>query len=165
MMWNRLHTSALLNFISPKSIAFLFLSSGTKRYMNILIRNAKIIDTGSSHHNTVKDILIEYSRIAKIGKNLRNPGKIQEVKFEGLHVSLGWVDMNSFFADPGFEYKETIETGCKAAAAGGYTQVCLMPNTEPIIQSKSMIEYVWNKSMGEVVSLLPIGALTHNCEG
>ena len=133
--------------------------------MNILIRNAKIIDTGSSHHNTVKDILIEYSRIAKIGKNLRNPGKIQEIKFDGLHVSLGWVDMNSFFADPGFEYKETIETGCKAAAAGGYTQVCLMPNTEPIIQSKSMIEYVWNKSMGEVVSLLPIGALTHNCEG
>jgi len=132
--------------------------------MNILIRNAKIIDTGSSHHNTVKDILIEDGSIEKIGKNIRKPEYFDELKFDGLHVSLGWVDMNSFFADPGFEYKETIETGSRAAAAGGYTHVCLMPNTEPVTQSKGMIENLLN-AFGEGVNMLPIGALTHNCEG
>ncbi len=73
--------------------------------------------------------------------------------------------MNSFFADPGFENKETIETGCKAAAAGGYTHVCVMPNTEPVLQSKSLVEYVLSKAKGNAVNVLPIGALTHNCEG
>lgn len=133
--------------------------------MNIIIRAAKIIDTGSSHHNTVKDILIENGVIKKIGSNIRNTQKFQEVHFNGLNISLGWVDLNSFFADPGFEYKETIETGCKAAAAGGYTHVCAMPNTEPVIQNKSMVEYVLNKAKGNAVNVLPIGALSHNCEG
>jgi dihydroorotase len=133
--------------------------------MNTIIRAAKIIDTGSSHHNTVKDLLIENGVIKKIGSNIRNTQKFNEIKFSGLHVSLGWVDMNSFFADPGFEYKETIASGSDAAVAGGYTHVCVMPNTEPAIQSKSLVEYVLSKASFGMINLLPVGALTQNCEG
>ncbi len=133
--------------------------------MNILIRAAKIIDTGSSHHNTVKDILIEHGVIKKIGANLRNPQKYREVKFKNLHVSTGWVDMNANFCDPGFEQKETVETGCRAAAAGGFTHVCVMPNTSPVVQSKGMVEYLLNKAKNSPVTVLPVGALTQDCAG
>lgn len=133
--------------------------------MNILIRAARIIDTGSPHHNTVKDILIEFGSIKNIGTNLRNPKKYKEVTFKNLHVSLGWVDMNTTFGDPGFEYKETIQSGIKAAKAGGYTHVCVMPNTEPVIQTKSAVEHLLVGSLGTSVTLLPVGALTQNCAG
>lgn len=133
--------------------------------MNILIRAATIIDTGSKHHQTVKDVFIQNGEIVKIGNNLKHTGKFKEIKFKGLHLSTGWVDVNSYFADPGFEQKETIETGCKAAAAGGFTHVCLMPNTQPTIQNKSMVEYVLSKAKGNIVNVLPIGALTQKCEG
>lgn len=133
--------------------------------MNILIRLAKIIDTGSKHHNTVKDVFIQNGVIAKIGSNLKPTGKYTEVKLKGLQLSLGWVDMNSYFADPGFEHKETIESGCKAAAAGGFTHVCAMPNTMPIMHNKSMVEYMLSKAKGNIVNLLPVGAVTQKCEG
>lgn len=133
--------------------------------MNILIRAAKIIDTGSKHHQTVKDVFIQNGAIAKIGRNLSPSGKFKEMNYKGLHLSTGWVDLNSYFADPGFEQKETIETGCNAAAAGGFTHVCVMPNTQPAIHNKSMVEYVCSKANGKIVNVLPIGALTQNCEG
>ena len=133
--------------------------------MNILIRSAKIIDTGSKHHNTVKDVFIQNGTIVKIGSNLKPSGKYTEIKFKGLHLSSGWVDLNSFFADPGFEPKENIESGCRAAATGGFTHVCTMPNTAPALHSKSMVEYVRTKAQGNIVTVLPVGALTQNCEG
>lgn len=133
--------------------------------MNILIRTAKIIDTTSKHHNTVKDVYIQNGKISKIGKNLKPTGQFKEVKYKDVCLSLGWVDMNSFFADPGFEQKETIESGCKAAAAGGFTHVCAMPNTEPVMHSKSMVEYMLSKAKGNIVNILPVGALSHKCEG
>src|SRR6185503_1937677 len=76
-----------------------------------------------------------------------------------------WVDIFSNFADPGYEYKETIETGSRAAAAGGYTDVCLIPNTNPPIHNKSGVEYIIQQKTGFPVNLHPIGAITKNIEG
>jgi dihydroorotase len=133
--------------------------------MDILIRSARIIDTGSPFHNQVKDILISNGKIKKIGVKLPNASKATEVKADNLHVSLGWFDLNTFLADPGFEQKETIESGCKAASFGGFTHICCMPNTNPVIQTKSQIEYVLRKSRDEIVSVHPLGAITADTEG
>lgn len=133
--------------------------------MEILIRSARIIDTGSPFHNQVKDILVVDGQIKKIGSKIQNINKATEVKANNLHISLGWVDLNTYLADPGFEHKETIESGCRAAAFGGFTHICCMPNTNPILQTKSQIEYVLRKSADEVVSVHPIGAVSLNLEG
>lgn len=133
--------------------------------MEILIRSAKIINTGSPFHNQVKDILIADGKIKKIGGKLPAGSKIKEIRGANLHVSPGWFDLNTFLADPGYEQKETIESGCRAAASGGFTHICCMPNTQPVIQSKAQVEYVLKKSEKEVVSVHPVGAITHNTEG
>ncbi len=133
--------------------------------MEILIRSARIHDTGSPHNNQVKDILIANGKIKKIGSRLQNTTKAREVKLDNLHVSLGWVDMNTFLADPGYEQKETIESGCRAAAFGGFTHICCLPNTAPVIQTKSQIEYVLGKALSNIVDVHPLGAVTQNCEG
>lgn len=133
--------------------------------MDILIRSARIIDTGSKFHNQVRDILVSNGKIKKIGAKLVNSTKAKEVKADNLHVSLGWVDLNTYLADPGYEQKETIESGCAAAAFGGFTHICCMPNTQPVVQNKAQVEYVLRKAAAEVVSVHPIGALTQNCEG
>jgi dihydroorotase len=133
--------------------------------MEILIRSARIVDTGSPFNNQIKDILISDGKIKRIGDGLRNTSKAKEIKEDNLHVSIGWFDLNTFLGDPGFEQKETIETGCKAAAAGGFTHVCCMPNTLPVIQTKAQVEYVLRKSADQIVSVHPLGAVTHNTEG
>ena len=133
--------------------------------MEILIRSARIIDTGSPFHNQVKDILISGGKIKKIGNKLPLANKVKEIKADNLHISIGWFDLNAFLADPGYEQKETIQTGCGAAAAGGFTHICCMPDTDPVIQTKSQIEYVLRKSADELVTVHPIGTVTHNTEG
>ena len=133
--------------------------------MEIIIRSARIIDTGSAFHNQVKDILISNGKIKKIGAKLQNTSKAKEIKADNLHVSLGWFDLNTFLAEPGYEQKETIATGCAAATFGGFTHICAMPNTLPVTQTKAQIEYVLRKSADEIVSVHPIGAITQNTEG
>ena len=133
--------------------------------MEILIRSARIVDTGSPFNNQVKDILISNGKIKKIGSRLQNTTKAKEINEDNLHVSIGWLDLNTFLADPGFEQKETIETGCRAAAAGGFTHICCMPNTQPVIQTKAQVEYVLGKSANQLVTVHPLGAVTHNTDG
>jgi dihydroorotase len=146
---------------TPVMGKFLYLAFG----MDILIRSARIIDTGSPFHNQVKDILVSQGKIKKIGAKLTNSTKAKEVKDDNLHVSLGWFDLNTFLADPGYEQKETIESGCRAAAFGGFTHICCMPNTNPVTETKSQIEYVLRKSRDEIVSVHPLGAVTEHSEG
>ncbi len=133
--------------------------------MEIILRSAKIIDAGSGYHNQVKDILISNGVISKIAANIKAPAKAKEIKAQNLHVSLGWVDMNATFGDPGFEQRETIETGCHAAAAGGFTHVCVMPNTNPVVQTKTQVEYLIKKSENLMVQVHPVGALSENTAG
>ena len=132
--------------------------------MTILIKQARIIDPSSSSNGQILDIFIEKGIISKIGKNISGKAdKIIEIK--GLHLSPGWVDVFANFGDPGYEFKETLESGAAAAAAGGYTDVMLMPNTNPVIHNKSNVEYIVQKSRSLPVNIHPIGAITKNAEG
>ena len=132
--------------------------------MNLLIKNARVIDPNSPFNSQVTDIFIENGIIKKIGKNLTDKTD-KEISIDGLCVSPGWVDMFANFADPGYEYKESIESGCSAAAAGGFTDVLVIPNTKPAIDAKSQVEYIVQKSRSLAVSVHPIGAVTKNAEG
>ncbi|MDP4246567.1 MAG: dihydroorotase [Bacteroidota bacterium] len=132
--------------------------------MKILIQQACIIDRQSPHHGGIRDILIENGHIRAIGANL-NEKADRVIRGEGVHVSPGWVDVFSHFCDPGYEYKETLETGAAAAAAGGFTDVFVIPNTRPVIDSKSQVEYIRQKSRSLPVNVWPIGAMTRSLEG
>lgn len=133
--------------------------------MDIIIRSARVIHPGSKFHNKVVDILISNGRIKKIAAKITDAPRAKEISSKNLHVSLGWVDMNVNFYDPGYEQKESLDTGCRAAAAGGFTHVCVMPVTSPITQNKAQIEYLLNKSSDNIVSVHPIGAMTHDLAG
>ena len=133
--------------------------------MDIIIRSARVIHPGSKFHNKVVDILISNGKIKKIAARITDAPRAKEISSPDLHVSLGWVDMNANFYDPGYEQKETVESGCRAAAAGGFTHVCVMPVTTPITQTKAQIDYLLNKSTDNIVSVHPIGALTQDLAG
>jgi dihydroorotase len=132
--------------------------------MNVLIQDALIIDPSSPHHNQRADVLIENGTISKIGKGL-SAGKAQTVKGENLHLSPGWMDLHAHLRDPGFEYKETIESGAAAAAAGGFTAVMAMPDTHPPVQTKSGVEYIIRRSKELPVDIFPAGALSQDLGG
>ena len=132
--------------------------------MNLLIRQAKIIDPSSPFNQQQADIFIENGVIQLIGQNLAKTSE-KIIEKEGLLVSPGWVDVFAHFPDPGFEFKESLETGANAAAAGGYTDVFLIPNTVPVVHNKSSVEYIVQRSKSLPVNLHPIGAVSKNAEG
>ena len=132
--------------------------------MTILIKQAIIVDPSSPFNGQSSDIFIENGIISKIGKNLSVKAD-KAIEIKGLHVSPGWVDVFANFADPGYEFKETLETGAWAAAAGGFTDVMIIPNTNPVIHNKSNIEYIVQKNRSLPVNIHPIGAVTKNAEG
>ncbi len=132
--------------------------------MRVLIKDAKVISSSSPHNGQSIDILIDNGLIAEIDKQLnRSADKI--IQQEGLHVSVGWMDCFANFSDPGDEFKETLETGAKAAAAGGFTEVMLIPNTKPVIDTKSQVEYIVNTGKQLTATLHAIGSVTKNAEG
>ncbi|MBK8142727.1 MAG: dihydroorotase [Chitinophagaceae bacterium] len=132
--------------------------------MKLLIKQAKIVDPSSPFNGQSADILIDNGIISKIGIALPDKAD-KEIAIEGLHASPGWVDVFANFADPGYEFKETLETGAAAAAAGGYTDVMVIPNTNPSIHNKAGVEYITHKSRSLPVNIHPIGAITKNTEG
>ncbi|NOT90503.1 dihydroorotase [Ferruginibacter sp.] len=132
--------------------------------MKVLIKQARIISPHSPFNGHTKDILITDGIISKIDDAISEKPD-QLIEQEGLSVSIGWMDIFSNFGDPGHEYKETLETGAKAAAAGGFTDVLVLPNTSPVVHSKSQVEYIVQKSKSFAVNIHPIGAVTKNTEG
>jgi dihydroorotase len=132
--------------------------------MTILIKQARITDPQSHFNGQILDIFIDNGIITKIGSQLEfTADKIIEIK--GLNVSPGWMDVFANFADPGFEFKETLETGAAAAVAGGFTDVIIIPNTRPSLDNKSAIEYIVQKSKSLPVNIHPLGAVSKNTEG
>jgi dihydroorotase len=152
--------NVLDNFATIKSKNNLYL----RPLMKLLIKQARVVDPSSSFNGQTVDIFIENGIIAQIGNNISAKAD-QDINIAGLHVSPGWVDTFANFADPGYEYKETLETGAGAAAAGGYTDVLVIPNTNPVIHNKSGIEYIVQKGKALPVNIHPIGAITKNTEG
>ena len=133
--------------------------------MKTIIRSAKIIDSKSSYHNKIVDILIADGCILKIENKIANSDHYQEIKFDNLHVSPGWFDSSVSLGEPGFEDRETIENGLVVAAKSGFTGIALQPNSFPIIDNQSQVHFVKSKAQGAVTELFPIGALTKESEG
>ena len=132
--------------------------------MTVLIKQAHIISPSSPYHGQTKDILIKDGLITEIADQVRLEAD-QTIAYTGMCASIGWMDIFADFADPGFEYRETLETGAAAAAAGGFTDVMLLPNSKPVVDNKSQVEYIIQKSHNLAVNLHPIGAITKNAEG
>jgi len=132
--------------------------------MNLLLKSATIIDKSSQYHQQQKDILIENGIITKIADSITPNNNIEEINFENLHISQGWFDSSVCFGEPGFEDCETIENGLNTAAKSGFTAVAVNPNTFPVADHKSTIEFLKNKANGFATTLHPIGALTKNSE-
>lgn len=132
--------------------------------MKLLIRQATILSPHSPLHRQTKDLLIQDGTILSIDDQIENHD-VRVIEAPDLHISTGWMDIFADFADPGFEYRETLQTGASAAAAGGFTDVMLLPNTKPAIHDKSQVNYITSQSKQLPVNLLPIGAITKNTEG
>lgn len=135
--------------------------------MKILIEKARIVDRNSSYNDSIRDILIEDGRIVSVGEDLAATGiqADKTLRSPGLHVSPGWVDVFAHFCDPGYEYKETLTSGAAAAAAGGYTDVFVLPNTKPVVDTKSQVEYIRRAAASLPVRIWPLGAVTRGLEG
>ena len=133
--------------------------------MKIIIREAKIIDSKSPFHNQTVDLLISDGILEKIGKSISDTEGATEVKLDNLHISQGWFDSSVSLGEPGFEDREIISNGLNVAARSGFTAIALQPNSSPIIDNQSQINFVINKSNGFATQLFPIGALTKNSEG
>jgi dihydroorotase len=131
--------------------------------MDILLRQVHITDPSSPFHKQVADIFIQNGIITDIGQ--LSVKTEREIRLPGLHVSAGWLDIFSHFCDPGFEFRETLETGSRAAAAGGFTDVMILPNTSPVLHNKSGIEYIVQRSKTLPATIHPIAAITKNTEG
>lgn len=134
---------------------------------NLLLKGGRLIDPGTGV-DTIADLLIADGRIVKLGTDLASPPGCQTTDLRGKIVSPGFIDMHVHLREPGFEYKETIETGCRAAAAGGFTAVCCMPNTNPPIDEAAVVRHIRERaamSAGGIVGVYPIAAATKGREG
>jgi dihydroorotase len=133
--------------------------------MNLLIKNGRVLDPASGV-DLIQDLLIAEGRIARSGKGLNAPAGVRTVDATGKVVCPGFIDMHTHLREPGFEYKETVASGTRAAAAGGFTAVCCMANTFPVNDNRAVTDYILAKARVEgVVRVYPIGAVTRNLEG
>ena len=130
----------------------------------LLIKNGRVIDP-ASHHDGVADVWIEDGVIKGIGVGLNASGA-EVIDATGLIVAPGFIDMHVHLREPGFEHAETIESGSRAAAAGGFTSVCPMPNTKPVNDNATVTSYMIEKARRHaVVNVFPIGAITKGSAG
>ncbi|MDB5008735.1 MAG: dihydroorotase [Mucilaginibacter sp.] len=131
--------------------------------MNLLIKSATIIDPNSPFNQKIADILIEKGVITKIAPDIETDAEIIEA--DGKYVSPGFFDLNCNIGELGLETKEDLYTGTRAAAAGGFTGIALMPNTIPPVHSKAEIEYLLNRAKKNLVDVYPLGTISHKREG
>jgi len=132
--------------------------------MNVLIKQAKIIIPKSELNDQTKDILIKNGVIEKIGNNIKDD-KAKVIKSKNLHVSIGWMDIGSNCGEPGFEHRETLQSLNDCAASGGYTAIALFPNSYPVVDNKSSVQYIINATANHTIDFHPIGALSKKCQG
>ncbi len=132
--------------------------------MKTLIKGGHVIDIKSGKNGGL-DIIIENDRIIEIGTDLElSSGDV--IDASGKYVLPGLVDAHCHLRDPGFEYKEDMETGTQSAAMGGFTSIACMPNTNPVIDNESVVKYILNKAKQDgVVNVYPIGAISKGLLG
>ncbi|HLE32720.1 MAG TPA: dihydroorotase [Bacteroidota bacterium] len=135
--------------------------------MNLHLKGGRLIDPVSGKDESL-DISIVDGRIDQVGASVRPGPKAELIDLKGKIIAPGLIDMHVHLREPGFEHKETIETGCTAAAYGGFTAVCCMPNTNPAIDDESVVRYVHGKGKqvcDGIVDVYPIGAATKGRAG
>ncbi|HAY35568.1 MAG TPA: dihydroorotase [Bacteroidetes bacterium] len=130
---------------------------------NLLIIGGTILDTEKGTERKA-DILIQNGLIADIGNGLDAAGA-ETYDASGKFISMGWMDMHVHLREPGQEHKETIETGCNAAAFGGFTAVACMPNTTPPIHTRDVVEFIIERASSTPVDVYPIACVSKNREG
>jgi len=131
--------------------------------MKVLIQNAEILNKASKHHLKRRNIVIENGIIGFIGTKTPKADKIIDGK--DLKISAGWFDMNALFGDPGYEYKEDIKSGLETASNGGFTQIGLLPNTLPSIQTKNDLTYLQSSNHRSLTQIVPFAAVTKDTKG
>ncbi len=132
--------------------------------MAIHIAGGHVIDPG--RFNGVADVLIDEGRIAAVGPNLKVPSGATKIDAKGRLVLPGFVDLHVHFREPGFEYKESIQSGAAAAVAGGFTSVCCRPNTNPANDNQAITEFMLERGKAAgLANVFPIGAITKGLEG
>ncbi|MDB5134056.1 MAG: dihydroorotase [Mucilaginibacter sp.] len=131
--------------------------------MNLLIKSATISDPGSPFYQQAADVLIEKGHITRIAKDINADAESFDAK--GKHLAPGFFDLNCNIGELGLETKEDLQTGTQTAAAGGFTGVALMPNTQPPVHSKAEIEYLLNRAKNNLVDVYPLGTISYKREG
>ncbi|WP_214070805.1 dihydroorotase [Mucilaginibacter sp. dw_454] len=131
--------------------------------MNLLIKSATIVDPNSPFNKQVADILITNGTITEIAKDIKTDVEVFDAR--GKQVSPGFFDLNCNIGELGLETKEDLKTGTAAAAAGGFTGIALMPNSQPPVHSKAEVEYLFNRAKNNLVDVYPLGTLSHKREG
>src|SRR5580704_2101417 len=130
----------------------------------LLIKNGRVVEPASGR-NEIADVRIEDGRIAGVGRSLAAAGA-EVFDAAGLVVAPGFIDMHVHLREPGIEYAETIETGARAAAAGGFTSICCMPNTLPVNDNATVTSYIIERARKfAATNVFPIGAITRNSAG
>lgn len=131
--------------------------------MNLLVKNVTVADPQSKFNIQQCDVRVENGKIKNIGKLTADKS---ETVFDaqGAFLTPGFFDLNCVAGDPGFETKEDIQTLTATAKAGGFTGLALLPQTSPVVQSKSQVEYIINKAKNNLVDVLPVGAISQNRE-
>ncbi len=133
--------------------------------MNYLLKQVEIADPRSSYFKKIVDILIEKGKIKRIAERINNSKTIDKtIDLKNATIFPGFCDLNANFCDPGYEHREDILSGSKVAAAGGYTGVVTTPNCNPVIQSKSQVEYLLNKAEKTAIDIYPLGAITEQLD-
>ena len=130
----------------------------------MLLKNLRIV-TSTTLTDQVHHIRVTDGQIAEIGSELTAHDGEEVHDFKGAYVSPGWMDMHVHLREPGYEHKETIEQGCAAAAFGGFTAVACMPNTNPPIHTRDVVEYIISKANLTPVDVHPIGCVTKHRKG
>src|SRR5690242_1652649 len=132
--------------------------------MSIVIKNGRVIDPASAT-DRIADVLIVDGRIAGVAPNLSSP-RAEVFDAAGMIVAPGFLDIHVHLREPGFEHAETIDSGSRAAAAGGFTSICCMPNTKPVNDSATVTSYIVERARRDaVVNVFPIGAITKGSAG
>ena len=148
--------------IGTKSELLLWRQKG-ERVSSILIKNGRLVDP-ANNIDGVKDILIEGNIIKEVNDSIEAQAD-KVIDASGKVVMPGFIDLHVHLREPGFEYKETIMTGAKAAAKGGVTSICPMPNTKPAIDTPERVKDLLERAKEAPVHILPIGAVTLGQDG
>lgn len=132
--------------------------------MRLLIKGGRIIDP-ANQRDEVADLLVEEGKIVRLEKEIEVKDA-QIIEAKDKIVAPGLIDVHTHLREPGYEYKETIATGTRAAAKGGFTTIFCMANTNPVVDNRAVVEFILKKAKEEgVVNLFPVGALSKNLEG